>query len=548
MVKKREERFSYFLYNLFKPYLPKLILVIVLIIAYSVGVVYFPKMFGTLIKMFENFTPGNFSLPPTFYNQIIELAVMLVIVYVIKMIISYLIFPISEDVTQNIREMLHNKIRTIDIAYLSSNNSGDILGRMNHDTLNIRNLIGEYLYFIVSKSLLMIFSLVMMFLTNVKLAAIYFVILIVYVFILYFLCIKTVNHYKESEKQFGRMLALIGDTILNKTMLNVFNTHKYNKERFSEVILEEKESYKNSTFISMAVVPLSQLISNLGYILIYLQATYLLITKQINMDVLLVFILYGQIFISQVRYIGKALRVLEVAYASFTRIYEIMKIPDVGEYTENIRKIEGDIEFRNVNFAYENEKTVLDNCNFKIDKNKINLIKGGVSSGKTTIIRLITKFYRVNSGEILIDGINIDQIPQGQIVSEFTLITEGNYLFKGTVEENIAYAADDISKDKLIKAAKEVGSHEFIMNMPDQYDTVISEEEDNISQGERQLILLTRAYLKDSNVLIIDNPTLNIDIVTRQKVKKALNNLMKDKTTIIFSEDLDIEYDKIIRI
>ncbi len=171
-----------------------------------------------------------------------------------------------------------------------------------------------------------------------------------------------------------------------------------------------------------------------------------------------------------------------------------------------------------------------------------------MASGKSTIINLLTKFYEIDSGEIMIDGKNINNIPQKNIIDSCTIISDKNQLYKASVAENIAYSTNNISHEDIVKAAKEVGSHEFIMKLPEQYDTVISDENNNLSQGERELILLTRAYVKDSKILIIENAISNIDKITKQKVYQSLRKLMENKTTIILTDEIQCKYDNIIQL
>ena len=267
----------------------------------------------------------------------------------------------------------------------------------------------------------------------------------------------------------------------------------------------------------------------------------------IDLETILALILYGQIIINQLKYFGKTIREVQGTYSSFLKIYELLHTPDQEGALENIDISSGEIEFRNVTFSYDDKK-VLDNLNFKIgDKNKI-LIKGKAASGKSTIINLLTKFYETDCGEILVDGRNIKQIPQKNIIDSCTIISEKNQLYNASVEENIAYSTDNISHDDIVKAAKEVGSHEFIMKLPQQYDTIISDENNNLSRGERELILLTRAYLKQSNILIIDSLLSNIDRITKQKVSQSLRKLMENRTTIILTDEIPCKYDNIIQL
>lgn len=274
----------------------------------------------------------------------------------------------------------------------------------------------------------------------------------------------------------------------------------------------------------------------------------MLFDKTITLDVVLELILYGQIIINQLKYFGKTMRDMQGAYSSFRKIYELLHQPDQEGKIEDTQDIShGEIEFKNVTFSYDDKK-VLDNLNFKInDKSKI-LVKGKRASGKSTIINLLTKFYEIDSGEILLDGKNIKQIPQKNIMDSCTILSENNQLYKANIEENIAYSTNNISHEDIVKAAKEVGSHEFIMKLPEQYDTVISDEHNNFSQGERELILLTRAYVKKSRILIIDDVGSNTDRITKQKIYQTLKKLMENKTTIILTDKIPCKYDNIIQL
>ena len=275
---------------------------------------------------------------------------------------------------------------------------------------------------------------------------------------------------------------------------------------------------------------------------------YMLFEKTITLETVLTLILYGQIIINQLKYFGKTIRDVQGVYSSFLKIYELLNEPDHEGIIENAEDISnGEIEFRNVSFSYDDKK-IFDNLNFKIGDKTKTLVKGKRSNGKSTIINLLTKLYEIDSGEILVDGKNINQIPQKNIMDSCTILSEHNQLYTASVEENIAYSTNNISHEDIVKAAKEVGSHEFIMKLPEQYDTVISDEHNNLSQGDRELILLTRAYVKDSKILIIDNVTSNIDRITKQKVYQSLKKLMENKTTLILTDEIQCECDNVIQL
>ena len=406
---------------------------------------------------------------------------------------------------------------------------------------------GVKLATIISKTLLFILAVVIMLLMDWELTKWYMLIMSITLILIVLINKYSIDYVKESREYMSKMIALIGDTLLNKTIVNTNDNNNYCEDRFDQLNHLDKKAFTNATTKAVILEPITLFMSNLVYILIYAIAIELLFENTIDLETVLALILYGQIIINQLKYFGKTIRELQGTYSSFLKIYELLHTPDQEGTLENIDISHGEIEFRNVSFSYDDKK-VLDNLNFKIsDKSKI-LIKGKAASGKSTIINLLTKLYETDSGQILVDGKNINTIPQRNIIDSCTIISEKNQLYKASVKENIAYSTDNISNEDIVKAAKEVGSHEFIMKLPEQYDTIISDENNNLSQGERELILLTRAYVKESKILIIENSLSNIDKITKQKVYQSLRKLMENKTTIILTDEIHCKYDNIIQL
>ena len=541
--------FINFIKELISPYKLRFIIITVLLLAYSIFAINLPKILGKIINMFGEYTPGSTIFFSTkFTDLLIEVTVLILITYILKIIITYITYPVSDKITLGLRERIERKLQSLNYKYLNDTPSGEVMSRINHDTMVIRSFIGVKLSTIISKLLLLIMAVVMILILDWELTKWYMLIMVVTSIIILLLNKYTLKYMEEIREYTGKMIALVGDTIQNKTIINTLDNNKYSENKFDQLNRLDKKSYTNSTFKTILIEPISLFMSNLVYILIYIIAMQMLFDKTITLDVVLELILYGQIIINQLKYFGKTMRDMQGAYSSFLKIYELLHQPDQEGKIEDTQDIShGEIEFKNVTFSYDDKK-VLDNLNFKInDKNKI-LVKGKRASGKSTIINLLTKFYENDSGEILIDGKNIKQIPQKIIMDSCTILSENNQLYKASIEENIAYSTDNISHEDIVKAAKEVGSHEFIMKLPEQYDTVISDEHNNFSQGERELILLTRAYIKKSRILIIDDVGLNIDRITKQKIYQTLKKLMENKTTIILTDKIPCKYDNIIQL
>ena len=543
------EDFINFVKELLKPHRVRFVIITALVLVYSIIAVNLPKILGKIINMFGEYTPGStIFFSSKFTNLLIEITALILITYILKIVITYITYPVSDKITLGLRERIERKVQNLNYKYLNDTPSGEIMSRINHDTLVIRAFMGVKLSTIITKILLLVLAVVMILLIDWELTKWYLLIMIMSIISIVLINRYSLDYVKESREYMGKMISLIGDTILNKTIVNTNDNNNYCEDRFDQLNRLDKKAYANATTKVILLEPVSLLMSNLVYILIYVIAMDMLFEKTIQLETVLALILYGQIIINQLKFFGKSVRDLQGTYSSFLKIYELLHVPNQEGRFENAEDIScGEIEFKNVSFSYEDKK-VLDNLNFKIyDKSKI-LVKGKVASGKSTIINLLTKFYEIDSGEILVDGKNIKQIPQKNIIDSCTILSEANQLYKASVEENIAYSTNNISHDDIVKAAKEVGSHEFIMKLPEQYDTVISDENNNLSQGERELILLTRAYVKESQILIIENVISNIDRITKQKVYQSLRKLMENKTTIILTDEIQCEYDNIIQL
>ncbi len=543
------EDFIDFIMDFIKPFRARFAIIILLVLVHSICAINLPKILGQIVNMFGDYTPGStIFFSAKFTNLIIEITTLILITYILKIVITYITYPVSEKATLRLRERLGKKIQSINYKYLNNTNSGEILSRINHDTYNIRSFISSKLSTIITKLLLLILSVVMMLLTDWELTKWYMIIMVITIIIIVIVNKYSIDHMKKTRENLGKMVGQVGDILLNKTVVNTNDNTSYCEDKFDQLNREDKKDYAKATSKAIIMEPISLFMSNLVYILIYVIAMDMLFEKTIKLETVLALVLYGQIIINQLKYFGKTMRDLQGTYSSFLKIHELLSIPDQEKTFEKQEDINsGEIEFRNVTFSYDDNK-VLDNLSFKIgDKNKI-LITGKAASGKSTIINLLTKFYETDSGEILIDGINIDQMPQKNIIDSCTILSENNQLYDASIEDNIAYSTNNISHEDIVKAAKEVGSHEFIMKLPQQYDTIISDENNNLSRGERELILLTRAYLKQSPILIIDNVISNIDRITKQTVYQALGKLMENRTTIILTDEIPCKYDNIIQL
>ncbi|RAP51596.1 MAG: hypothetical protein BZ137_09840, partial [Methanosphaera sp. rholeuAM130] len=393
--------FVNFIKELLKPYRVRFAIIIALVLGNSILAINLPKLLGKVINMFGEYTPGStIFFSAKFTNLLIEITALILITYILQIVITYITYPVSDRITLGLRQRIEDKVHKVNYKYLNNTPSGEIMSRINHDTLVIRAFMGTKLATIISNALLLILAVVMMLLIDWELTKWYLLIMVISIVIIAVINRYTIDYVKESREYMGKMIALIGDTLLNKTVVNTNDNNNYTEDRFDQLNLLDKKAFTNLTFKTVLMEPITLFMSNLVYILIYIIAMYMLFDKTITLETVLTLILYGQIIINQLKYFAKAIRDMQGTYSSFLKIYELLCESDYEGSIENIEDIShGEIEFRNVSFSYEDKK-ILDNLSFKIGDKSKTLVKAKAAGGKSTLINILTKFYEIDSGEI----------------------------------------------------------------------------------------------------------------------------------------------------
>ena len=326
--------------------------------------------------------------------------------------------------------------------------------------------------------------------------------------------------------------------------LNIVKVFNGEEKALSEFEKANKELYHagwKSQFLSGLMFPVMNFISNIGYVGVAVAGGYLAIQGTITVGNIQSFIQYNKQFTHPINQIAQISAMLQAMIAAAERIFEFLEQPEEIETNKeniDIEKIKGNIEFKNVKFGYNEDKIIINDFNCKVEHGQKIAIVGPTGAGKTTMVKLLMRFYDVNSGEIIIDGHNIKDFTRGDLRKMFGMVLQDTWLFNGTVKENIKYGKEDATEDEIINAAKAAHVHHFIKTLSKGYNSVLNEESSNISAGQKQLLTIARVILADPKILILDEATSSIDTRTEIQIQKATDNLMKGRTSFIIAHRL----------
>lgn len=453
---------------------------------------------------------------------------------------SYIMMKISQRVVLNMRKDLFDKIQSLPLKFFDLRPYGDIISRFTNDIDNIAGVLGGGIIFIFSAIINIFGTLFVMIKMNLLLTLISMVTIPLTVLITNFITRKTRDLFFTNQTILGKLNGIIEEDISGLKTIKIFSREKKEIEKFGKVNEELKNVGLISQIFSGTIGPLMNALNNLSFAVIAGVGGWLAYKNLVSIGTISVFINYSKQFTRPINEIANQFNMLQLAIASAERIFEIMDEKSEEETKDfiEIEDIKGEIEFRNVSFSYKEGQEVLKNISFHIKPGQKVAIVGPTGAGKTTIVNLITRFYEVEKGEILIDGINIRKIKKENLRKVLGIVLQDTYLFSGTIMENIKYGKPDATEEDVKIAAKLAHVDEFINFLPDKYNTVISEDGSCLSHGQRQLISIARTFLLNPKILILDEATSNVDTLTEKYIQSAVLRLMEGKTSIIIAHRL----------
>ncbi len=458
-----------------------------------------------------------------------------------SMIQSYIMAGVAQKVTYKIRNELTEKINKLPMKYFDKKTNGEVLSIISNDVDTLSTGLNQSITQIITSIFTIIGILVMMFSISWEMTIVSLLILPISGVILKKVIGKSQKYFVKQQEYLGHVNGQVEETYGGHNIVKVFGREEQAIKDFEN---ENEELYKSgwrSQFLSGLMHPLMNFVGNVGYVAVAILGGYFAVKGRITVGNIQSFIQYNKQFTQPIGQVAQISSTIQSMIAAAERIFEFLEEPEEVEDIKNpvsTDGLKGNIEFKNVHFGYDPEKTIINDFNAKVKDGQKIAIVGPTGAGKTTMVKLLMRFYDVNSGEILLDGHNIKDFRRGDLRKMFGMVLQDTWLFGGTIKENIKYSMPDATDSDVIKAAKAAHIHHYIKTLSKGYDAKINEESTNISAGQKQLLTIARVILADPKILILDEATSSIDTRTEQQIQAAMDNLMEGRTSFIIAHRL----------
>lgn len=510
--------------------------VIILVMITSVLNILGPLMIGIIID--EYILP--LDIKGTFRMGMV-LATIFIASSVLSWLQTFVMVKASLKTIQNLRIELFEKIQSLPIPYFDQKQQGDLMSRMTNDIDNLNFALSQSVIQIVSSVLSLVGTAIAMVYLNWILALVTLCVIPLIILTTKQIVKRSGTNYRNRQRDLGSLNGYIEETISNSEIVTLFGKEQQSIEQFKKANEKLRHSAMQAEITSSMLGPTNNFINNLGQGLIVGIGAIMAVNHLVTVGVITSFITYARQFFRPINQLSNLLNTFQSAIAGAERVFEVLdeqvEIMD-SPHALPRQSLEGNVEFRDVCFHYVKDKPVLKNISFKANPGETVALVGPTGSGKTTIVQLLSRFYDVTSGEIFIDGKDIQSYSMEHLRDSIGVVLQDTYLFSGTVRENIRYGKLDATDEEVEKAAKIAYAHFFIKYLPEQYDTMIESGGKNLSQGQRQLIAIARAILKDPDILILDEATSSVDTMTEVHIQKGLNNLMQGRTSFVIAHRL----------
>lgn len=503
-----------------------------------------PYLIGKVINNIENSIKINHSLSRENFIFLGKISFFLLITYISGALLSLIqnvkINKISQEIVFTMRENAFNKIHSLSLRSFNTLMQGDIITILINDIENISGSLSQIGTRIIVNIITIFTALFLMITISPKLTIIQLVLVTVSGYFLKILTKKSKQKRRVQQKCLGELNNYIDEILIGQSEVKSFGYEKEVIKQFERVNSNYSENATKSLFFSGFNFPTLNLINNIGYSLIIFVGAIFILQGKLSLGALSSFILYSRSFNRPIASISEAYNIIQTAIVSSERYFSFMGLEDdkdTGTLILNSEAIEGEIEFKNVDFSYC-EKQVLKNLSFKAKSGKLIAIVGATGSGKTTIVNLLMRFFDISSGEIFLDGVNIEKYKKSDIRKLFGMVLQDTWLFNGTIEENIKYGNESIDREQVIESAKLASAHDFIEKLPNGYNTIITEDNMILSQGQKQLITIARIIAANPKFLILDEATSGVDTRTELKLQKAISNMLSGRTSFVIAHRL----------
>ncbi|MCR1950029.1 ABC transporter ATP-binding protein/permease [Clostridium sp. DSM 100503] len=516
--------------------------------AYAIIPLIVGSAINNLVKAIRNFD-GSVSVLSMVTDALAMPVLMLVLASIFSSFLSYvqqyIISSIGENLTLSLRKEISKKLNRLPLKYFDSHKTGDIMSRVTNDLEKVSLVMQVGFMQFISSCFTIVLTIILMLILNLKLSLLIFIVLGISAIATNYVSSLSQRYYAENYAAMGDLSGKIEEVYSGNRIIKVFNKQEDIIEEVTELNKKQFEANRRAQFVDFAIYPTIRFLSQLGFVTTAIVGGIMTLNGQISLGGIQAFLQYVNQVSEPVTQASYVIMSLQSAIAGAERVFELLdeeeEISDnkFNELSFNEHPISmGKVDFKNVKFGYTAEKTLIKDLNLEVKPNEMVAIVGPTGGGKTTLINLIMRFYELNEGTISIDGINIKDIPRNTLRRQIGMVLQDTWLFEGTIAENIAYGRMDATREEIIAAAKAASCDHFIRTLEHGYDTVISSETSNVSQGQMQLLTIARAMLTNPTIMILDEATSSVDTRTEVEIQKALSRLMKDKTSFVIAHRL----------
>ena len=531
-----------------KPYSLSIAIVILFAIGSAAFSIVGPKILGkATTKIFEGLVQKITGVPNASidFGYIGNIAMILVALYLVSSIFgiiqSFIMSGVAQKVSYNLRKQISEKMDTLPLNYFDTRTNGEVLSRITNDVDTVNQTLNQSLSQIITSVVTLIGVLIMMFSISWIMTLATFIILPVSMVLISLVVKKSQKYFKSQQEYLGHLNGQVEEVYGGHNIMKAFNREEASTKDFDELNNTLYKSAWKSQFLSGMMMPIMSFVGNLGYVLVSILGGWLTIKSVITVGDIQAFIQYVRSFNQPISQMAQVANIMQSTAAAAERVFEFLDEEDeVKDPVNSVdpSEIRGEVEFEDVHFGYNPDKIIINDFSVDVKPGQKVAIVGPTGAGKTTIVKLLMRFYDINSGSIKIDGHDIRDFKRADLRNLFGMVLQDTWLFNGTIMENLRYGRLDATDAEVKEAAKAAHVDHFVKTLPDGYNMVLNEEASNISQGQKQLLTIARAFLKDPKLLILDEATSSVDTRTELLIQKAMEKLMEGRTSFIIAHRL----------
>ncbi len=524
-----------------KRYLPAILVAFVFAVGGSVTTIIGPEKISDLVNEITGGIITGIDM-----EAIKNICITLVTIYVIGAVLHYgqqfITATVTQYMSRRLRKDIDEKINRLPLSFFDSTTKGDVLSRVTNDVDTISQTLASSTANLISSLTLFIGVIYKMFDTNVILSLITIATSVLGFVFMGAILKRSQKYFNRKQIELGVMNGQIEEVYTNHTIVRAFGAKKQEKDKFDATNEGLYDSNWRSQFLSGMMMPVMTFVGNLSYVLIFVAGVAFIINGNdaVTLGTIMSFIIYSRLFSQPLQTFAQSMTSMQQASAASKRVFELLgneEMPDEAEKTEKLDKVRGDVEFKNVRFGYLPDKTIIHDFSAGLKAGQKVAIVGPTGAGKTTIVNLLMRFYDVNDGDILVDGVSTRKMKRERVHDLFDMILQDTWLFDGTIRENLVYNKTGVTDEELDRAVEAVGLKHFISTLPMGYDTAINEAL-NLSEGQKQQLTIARAMIKDSPLLILDEATSSVDTRTELVIQAAMDRLTIGRTSFVIAHRL----------